>query len=152
MCGRPNKHVPFLVGGHGRRVIGLAARFADVFQFTGLTHGERGAPSGGGFALDEVIERNRWLTEAAGDRDADIERSVLVQYLHVGDGAPSSDDLADRFELPAETVDETPFALFGSLDRVVDEIERLRELLGVSHLVVRDPDGFAPVVDALAGR
>ncbi len=150
---RPTQdHVPFLIGGHGRRVVALAGRYADIFQFTGLTHGERGAPSGGGFALDQVLERSRWLEEAAGDRHDRIERSALVQFTHVGDDAPAAADLSDRFHLPAEVIDGTPFALFGSLDQVVDTIERRREQLGITHYVVRDPDGFAPVVEALTDR
>lgn len=144
--------VPLLIGGHGRRVVELAARYADIFQFTGLTHGERGEPSGGGFALSDVIERGRWLTEAAGDRGPDIERSVLAQFAQVGENAPGIDDLATRFGMPADVVEHTPFALSGSLERVVDKLERLRVSLGVSHVVVRDADGFAPVVDALANR
>jgi probable F420-dependent oxidoreductase len=144
--------VPFLIGGHGRRVVGLAARFGDIFQFTGLTHGERGAPSVEGFALGEVIERNRWLQEAAGERIDAIERSALVQFTHVAADAPTAGDLADRFGLPESVVIDTPFALFGSLEQVVDKIERQRDTLGISHYVVRDADGFAPVVDALAGR
>lgn len=150
---RPRQaRVPFLIGGHGRRVVALGGRFADIFQFTGLTLGERGAPSGGGFALEQVIRRNRWLAEAAGERSTEIERSVLVQYTHVGGDAPMAAELADRFELDEDVVATTPFALFGSVDEVVDRIERQRESLGVSHYVVRDPDGFAPIVDALAGR
>lgn len=143
------KRVPFLIGGHGRRVVGLAGRFADIFQFTGLTHGERGAPSGDGFALPDVEERSRWLEEAAGDRHDDIERSALVQFTYVGDDAPSADDLAGRFKLPGDVIEHTPFALFGSLEQIVDKIERQREQLGITHYVIRDPDGFAPVVDAL---
>lgn len=144
--------VPVLIGGHGRRVVGIGGRHADIFQFTGLTHGEGGKPSGGGFALDEVIERADVLTEAAGYRDDQIERSMLVQFTHVGDDAPAADELSERFKLPADVIEHTPFALFGSLEQIVDELERLREQLGVSHVVVRDPDGFAPVVDALRGR
>lgn len=146
------ERVPFLIGGHGRRVVGLAGRYADIFQFTGLTHGERGAPSGGGFALDDVIERSMWLEEAAGDRSDEIERSALVQFTHVGDDAPTADDLAERFEMPADVVEDTPFALFGSLDQVIDKIGRQRESLGITHYVVRDPEGFAPVVEALTER
>ena len=149
---RPTQqHVPFLVGGHGRRVVELAARFADIYQFTGLTHGKRGAPTGGGFALADLLERSRRLEDAAGDRHDRIERSALVQFTHLGDDAPTSADLTDRFRLPAEVIDDTPFALFGSLDQVVDKIGRLRETLGITHYVVRDPEGFAPVGDALAG-
>ncbi|MDW3214303.1 MAG: TIGR03621 family F420-dependent LLM class oxidoreductase [Ilumatobacteraceae bacterium] len=143
-------HVPFLIGGHGRRVVALAGRHADIFQFTGLTHGDDGAPSGAGFALDRLVERSRWLEAAAGDRHDDIERSALVQFTHVGSDAPSTGELADRFGLPEEVVADTPFVLLGTVDRIVDQIERYRASLGITHYVVRDPEGFAPVVDALA--
>jgi probable F420-dependent oxidoreductase len=143
-------HVPFLIGGHGRRVVELAGAWADIFQFTGLVHGPDGTPTGAGFPLGEVIERARWLAEAAGDRE--VERSVLVQFAHVGDDAPSASQLSERFGHEADVIEDTPFALFGSQEQVVDKIERLRAGLGISHVVVRDPDGFAPVVDALRGR
>jgi probable F420-dependent oxidoreductase len=145
------EHIPFLIGGHGRRVVRLAGEFADIFQFTGLTHGERGAPSGGGFALADLIERSRWLEEAAGDRHDRIERSALVQFTHIGDDAPTTEDLADRFQLPTQVIDAAPFALFGSLEEVLDKIGRVHDTLGITHYVVRDPDGFAPVVAALTG-
>lgn len=144
--------VPFLIGGHGRRVVGLAARYADIFQFTGIVHGPGGAPGVAGFAIDEVVERGRWLTEAAGERDAAIERSALVQFAAVGPDAPGAEDLAARFSLDAEVLAETPFVLSGSVEQVVDRVQRIRERTGTSHWVVRDPRGFAPVVEALAGR
>jgi probable F420-dependent oxidoreductase len=151
-------HVPFLIGGHGHRVVALGARYADIFQFTGLTHGEGGKPEPGGFAIEQVIERSRQLTAAAGDRDDQIERSTLVQLATVGPDARSSDEagrLADRARaagLDADTIDGTPFVLIGSVDQIVDKLERLRQLIGISHVVVRDPDAFAPIVDQLAGR
>ena len=58
------EHVPLLIGGHGRRVVAIAARHADIFQFTGLTHGEGGEPSAGGFGIEDVRRRSRWLQEA----------------------------------------------------------------------------------------
>ncbi|MCO1660439.1 TIGR03621 family F420-dependent LLM class oxidoreductase [Pseudonocardia humida] len=146
------ERVPFLIGGHGPRVVRLAARYADIFQFTGIVHGEGGAPSGGGFAVPALVERARWLSEAAGERDGGIERSALVQFLRIGADAPSAEEVARAFELTADAVRDSPFALFGSVEQVVDKLQRLRELLGISHYVVRDPDAFAPVVEALSGR
>lgn len=143
--------VPFLVGGHGRRVVALAARHADIFQLTGLTHGEGGRPEPGGFAPETVAERVRWLADAAGERDADIERSLLVQATDVGPHADAG-ALAERFGRPPDELEATPFVLVGSVEQVVDELERRRRDLGVSHVVVRDAEGFAPVVAALAGR
>jgi probable F420-dependent oxidoreductase len=149
---RPARHhVPLLIGGHGRRVVELAARQADIFQFTGLVHGEGGAPTPGGFAIDEVRQRARWLDEAAADRP--LERSVLVQVLHLGPGADGvTAGLVERFGATPELLGATPFVLIGSLEQVIDKLGRLRDELGVSNVVVRDAEQFAPVVAALAGR
>ena len=147
---RPPRPIPILIGGFGRRVVSLAGRYADIFQFTGLVHAPDGSPTAGGFALSEVERRARWLSEAADGRT--VERSALVQACFVGDEAPGAAELADRFELDDETIADTPFALSGSVEHIVDKLERLRERTGISHYVVREPEAFAPVVDVLAGR
>jgi alkanesulfonate monooxygenase SsuD/methylene tetrahydromethanopterin reductase-like flavin-dependent oxidoreductase (luciferase family) len=135
-------------------VVGIAARHADIFQFTGLTHGEGGEPSAGGFGIDDVRRRARWLQEAAGERLADIEMSALVQLVDIG--ADAGDDqiaaTAERFEIATDQVADTPFVLLGSVEQVVDKLERLRADVGISHYVIRDAEAFAPVVAALAGR
>ncbi len=147
------ERVPLLIGGHGKRVVGIAARHADIFQFTGLTHGEGGEPAPGGFAIEAVRERLRWLIEAAGDRLGAIERSALVQITHIGAGGRGRiDETTEQFEVSRELIDATPFILIGSLEEVVDKLERLRFDLGISHFVVRDAEGFAPIVAILSGR
>jgi probable F420-dependent oxidoreductase len=145
--------VPLLIGGHGRRVVSLAGRYADIFQFTGLLHDAgTGAPNAGGFARGHIVQRLAWLREAAGDRFDSIELSALVQMTHVGDGADRARAAAaERMEVDPTLVDDTPFLLVGSLEEVVDKLQRLRDELGINHFVVRDPDGFAPVVASLAG-
>ncbi|MEO0495532.1 MAG: TIGR03621 family F420-dependent LLM class oxidoreductase [Actinomycetota bacterium] len=148
---RPARRVPILVGGHGERVVGLAGRFADRFQFTGLTFDADGNLSPGGFVIDELDIRREWLIEAAGDRIDDIERSALVQRLTVGDDtAEARTETADAFGLSPEQLDDCPFALIGSVEQIVDKLERLRTRLGVTHYVVRDAEQFAPVVAALS--
>ncbi|MEP7115339.1 MAG: TIGR03621 family F420-dependent LLM class oxidoreductase [Ilumatobacteraceae bacterium] len=147
------EHVPLLIGGHGHRVVGIAGRHADIFQFTGLTHGEGGQPAPGGFPIDAVRQRSQWLADAAGDRHGDIECSALVQLVHIGMGADEQiEATADRFEIDPAVIADTPFLLMGSVEAVVDKLERLRRDIGISHVVVRDAEAFAPVVDALAGR
>jgi len=144
--------VPILIGGFGRRVIGIAARHADILQFTGLGDRPDGTMEVTGFALDAVAERAGWLTEAAGDRDAEIERSSLVQFVHVGDDAPPARDIAERFDVDESVVADSPFVLAGTVEQLVDKLERIRERTGISHYVVRDPDAIAPIVAALSGR
>jgi probable F420-dependent oxidoreductase len=151
---RPDQaRVPILVGGHGRRVIEAAAPLADIFQFTGLTHAADGTPLPGGFGIDMVTERAHWLADATGDRNGLIERSILVQATHLGVGAEeASDRAAARLGVTREVVESTPFLLFGSVEQIVDKLESLREALGISHVVVRDAERFAPVAAALADR
>lgn len=144
--------VPILLGGYGRRMIEVGARHADIFQFTGFTLGAGGALAPGGFSLAAARERAAWLTDA-GDRSGDVKRSILVQHTAIGpDAAGGIDQLATRFGLDPPTLRETPFVLVGSIAQVVDRLEQLRQQLGVSHVVVRDAEGFAPIVEALAGR
>jgi probable F420-dependent oxidoreductase len=145
--------VPILVGGHGRRLIRIAGQLADIFQFTGLTHGPDGTPDPSGFRLEAIAARAQWLTEAARDRDAAVERSALIQRTLVGEGADAAfDEAARRLGVDRDVVRSTPFLLFGSVAEVVDRLESLRDSLGISHVVVRDAAGFAPVVAVLAGQ
>jgi probable F420-dependent oxidoreductase len=145
--------VPFLIGGHGRRVVDIAARYADIFQFTGLTHGAGGLLSAGGFGLEAIRERARWLEDgahAAGNRD--LERSALVQIVDIApDASDRIDAAAERFEVTRQVIEETPFALVGSVEQVIGKIQRLREDVGISHYVIRDGESFAPVAASLAG-
>ena len=146
-------HVPILVGGNGRRVIRIAARLADIFQFTGLSHRPDGAPQPSGFRFEAVVERARWLAECTSDRDGELERSVLVQRTVIGEGAEAAlDQACRRLGLGREVVESTPFLLFGTVAQIVDRLEYLRGALGVSHFVVREAVDFAPVVAALSGR
>jgi probable F420-dependent oxidoreductase len=151
---RPSQaHVPILVGGHGPHLIRSAARVVDIFQFTGLTRGPGGVPEPRGFDIAAIALRAQWLTEAAGDRNADIERSVLVQAIHVGsDAAQAVERAAKRLSVDAHLVAESPFLLFGSIAQIIDELESRRARLGISHVVVRDLEGFQPIVAELAGR
>ena len=147
-------HVPILIGGHGRRVVTIAAAKADIFQFTGLTHDPgSGKPSGGGFAPNAVASRHEWLRDAAGARYDQIELSALVQVTKVGAGAAEVRARAsERIQLSSDDLDETPFVLIGSVAEVCEKLHRLRERFGIHHIVIRDPDDFAPVVAALASR
>lgn len=142
--------VPILIGGHGRRVVTLAARHADIFQFTGLTHNEHGVPEPSGFDVEQVRQRAIWLSEAAAERNEHLERSVLVQHVDIGDHADLATP-AGRIGLDEEAVRNTPFLLVGSVNQLIDELEHRREELGISHYVVRDAESFAPIVDALRG-
>lgn len=144
-------HVPILVGGHGKRVVELAGRHADMFQFTGLSHDpSTGSPSLDGLAPESIARRRRWLVDAAGERLGGMHLSVLIQGTTVGGGAQASRDaFAARLGIEDSLVDACPFVLFGTVEQVVEKLHSLREQFGIHHIVSRDPDDLAPVVAAL---
>jgi hypothetical protein len=93
------------------------------------------------------------LTEAADKRDEVIERSLLLQSTAIGNDPESAIDRAvGRLGVERSVVASTPFLLFGSVSQVIDRLQTLRQQLGISHVVVRDAAGFAPIVSALAGQ
>jgi probable F420-dependent oxidoreductase len=146
-----NGHVPFLIGGHGRRVVTLGARHADIFQYTGLTHGPGGQPHPGGFGREAIAERHAWLR--ASDRYADIEISALVQRTAIDAGAGEARaESAERLGMSGPDLAGTPFLLIGSRQEIVEKLLAGREELGISHVVVREAEAFAPVVAELRGR
>ena len=57
-------------------------------------------------------------------------------------------------ELNEEDMAKHPHALFGSVDAICDELERRRELHGISYVTVGkdNMESFAPVVERLAGN
>lgn len=144
--------VPILVGGNGRRLIESAARWADIFQFTGMSHKADGTPRLSTFLPSALAKRVRWLERSANERNDLIERSALVQSCVVGEGAAAAAEQATRrLGLDHETVATTPFLMFGTVEQLVEKILGLRDTLGFSHFVVREVEGFAPVVAALDG-
>ena len=145
--------VPFLIAARGRRMIDIAARHADIFQFTGIVHRADGTRSYTGFRLSDFAERSERIRRAAGERYDEIELSVVVLRSHVGRQADEQiGSVARELEVDGSLLEESPFLLFGSVDQVVEKLHRLREEHSVSHYVVRDPEGFAPIVAALSGR
>ena len=143
-------HPPILVGGHGRRVLELAAREAQIVQLTGLEHAADGTITPGGFPQATIEERVAWLREVAGARFDELELSALVQRTVVGDGAAAEvDELAERFGFTAEDLQGSPFVLLGTVDDIVEKLLGLRERLGISYVTVREADAFAPVLARL---
>jgi len=154
-------HVPLLVGGGGRRVLGLAARHADAVGFTGLgrtlADGQRHDPAG--FRADQVDEDVAAVRLTAGDRLAatELELQVLVQAVVVSDDPAGQAAEIARTRLPslsAEDVLATPYLMVGTTDGLVERLLAQRDRWGFSHYTVRaDALGqIEPIIAALAGR
>ena len=148
-------HPPVLIGGGGPRVLGIAAREADIVGINGtMTAGVVGPEAISTMTLEAVEERLRHVREVAGERIDDIELNIRVFFTAV------TDDRAGRVEAVAgmigvepAMIEASPFALIGSVDEIVETARRRRDELGFSYLIVGgdDVEPFAPVVAALAG-
>ena len=149
-------HPPLLIGGGSRRVLGLAAREADIVGVNPrLTAGVVGPEVAAETLPAKFDERIGWVRQAAGDRLDSIELQCLTFFVQVGvDPRKLAADLAPMFGLAPDEVLDVPIALAGSVDDICDTLEQRRERWGFSYWVVHEPelDAFAPVVARMAGR
>ncbi len=147
---------PILIGGGGRRMLGVAAREADIVGINGtLAAGVIDAAALSSMRAEAVDGKIGWVREAAGERFPAIELNVRAFYVAVTDDrAGTLERLAGGLGFSVEQVAATPFALIGSVQQIADELEERRERWGFSYVIVGadDVDAFAPVVEALTGR
>ena len=148
-------HPPIIIGGGGRRVLGIAAREADIVGVN---------PSlAAGYVGPEVLEtttaeyydqRIAWIREAAGDRFDALELQCLTFLVQI---VPDREDavgrLASMMGVTPEQVDGSPIALVGTIEQIAERLVERRERFGFSYIVVHEAEmeEFAPVVAALAG-
>ena len=146
---------PILIGDNGPRLLTLAAAEADIVGLTGITFAHGGvAPDFSGFRAADVDTRVRLVREVAGDRLAELELSALLQRVMVGDRQALAAELVQRWSaLSVEDVLASPFVLLGSVDEMVDQLQRQRARWGLSYYVVQEPwaAALAPVVARLTG-
>jgi probable F420-dependent oxidoreductase len=162
--GRPKPvqkpHPPILIGGGGKRVLGLAGREAQIVGFAPRIGAQRG-----GFqscTFEATREKVRWVREAAGPRFGEIELNTYPAFRPASvTDAPrkAADDLLAKLnerQPSGLTVDElldSPHVFIGTVDQLVEKFTRMRAELGISNVMVGSGmDEFAPVVERLAGR
>jgi probable F420-dependent oxidoreductase len=141
--------IPLLVGGGGPRMLGIAARRA---QIVGLV--PPSLPGGGldpekfaAAAMDRKIAALDAAVADAGRLDGGPERSVLVFGLY-----GSIDEASEEDWVRPDLVSASPYALVGDTAAMVDTLLERRERWGLSYVVCfeADVERFTPVVKALA--
>ena len=147
---------PILLGGGGRRMLSFAARRADIVALNiKLDHGvidETAGPTATAEATDEKLS---WIRDAAGDR---FDSLVIQTRIHLAmvtdDKAGVAEWASPAFGLTPAQGYETPHALVGTVDQIVDDCERRRERWGISYITLSADvmEQFAPVVARLSGR
>jgi probable F420-dependent oxidoreductase len=147
---------PLLVGGGGRRVLGLAARHADIVGLNiDLRAGRIDASAGPTATAAATHQKLGWLREAAPDRFDSLELQVRVHLAAVTDDVDGlAEAMAPTFGLTPDQARHSPHALAGSVDGIVEQLEARREEFGISYIGIgaASMDEMAPVVARLAGR
>lgn len=157
--GRPKPvqrpHPPILIGGGGRRVLTLAGREADMVGLNiSLTSGRIDETAGPTSTAASTDQKVAWVREAAGDRFPEIELHTRIHLAMVTDDRES---LAVAFGpalgLTPEEAKESPHALAGTLDELVEQCIDRRERWGISAIGFSADvmETMAPLVARLAG-
>ena len=99
-------------------------------------------------------EKIAWVRAAAGDRFDQLEFNTTVFVALVTDDRKGmAERVASGFGLPAEEIPGSPHVLIGSLDQIVEDLQRHRDEFGFSYVVFSGDvfETMAPVVKRLAG-
>ena len=149
---------PILIGGNGPRLLSLAAREADIVGFSGINfrHGGAAPPDLSGWRGSSVDERVQLVRAVAGERYRRLEFNALIQRVVVTDDRrKAAEELTSRWtQLTADEILQSPFALIGTVDQMVEDLQARRDRWGISYYVVQEAylDAFAPVVARIAGK
>jgi probable F420-dependent oxidoreductase len=149
--------LPLLIGGGGPRVLGYAAREADIVGINPtLTSGAIDESTFDSMTAEEVDSKVAVVREAAavaGRLDA-IEMNVRAFMVTVTDDPDSAiQAIADFTRASAEMISQSPFALVGPPNKLAEDLLARRDRWGFSYVIVgqNDVEAFAPVVARLAG-
>lgn len=149
---------PIIIGGGGPRMLGVAARHADIVGVTAnLKAGEMGPDAIADSLPDAFDAKIARITEAAGDRADSLELSSLTFMTTVTDDREGNlAGVAEMFGLPVEIVADSPMVLAGTVDQIAETLIERRERWGFNYVVVQSlsgdsPDDFAPVIAKIAG-
>jgi probable F420-dependent oxidoreductase len=146
---------PIIIGGGGKRVLGIAARQAEIVSINVDLRGGTAGPEAASNATPEATRQKiAWVREAAGDRFDEIELNTLIGFVMVTDDRQSVvDAMAPALGIDPADALHIPLALIGTLEEMAEELEWRRREYGISYFSVESDawEALAPVVARLAG-
>ncbi len=147
---------PILIGGGGPRVLGIAAREADIVGINAtITAGAVGPDVIATMSADAVDTKIDRVRAAGAHRLDDIELNVRAFMVNVTEDADAAiEGLSSMLAVDPSLIRESPFALIGPPSKLIDDLLARRERWGFSYVIVGpdELDAFAPVVAQLHGR
>lgn len=143
---------PLMVGGGGPRILGFAARHAEIVALAPRVDPE-GKPLLSDMSMGAAERKVARVREAAGPRMDELELNVIVFDADVSGSSSLLSSVATRLKAAASAVVDSPYFLFGSSDEIRAKLLRRRERLGVSYVAVPAAamEALAPIVRDLRG-
>jgi probable F420-dependent oxidoreductase len=129
---------PILIGGGGKRVLSIAAREADIIGINGTMHAGVIGPDAIATMTAEAVDDKVAITKAAaGDRWDQIELNVRVFMVNFSDNrAGTMAAIAGAIGVEASMIEQTPFALVGTPDQMIEDLVARRQRWGFSYVIV----------------
>jgi len=129
--------VPIMIGGAGKRMLGLAGRSADIVHM--VANNPKFDNSMSGFE-----QRLAWIEESAVAREArdDLIVGLRITMGEVSDPTTSRQEAAERMAsergVPVERLLDSPYSLIGDRSAIKDRIVELNERYGVSYFTLSE--------------
>ena len=147
-------HPPILIGGGGRRVLSLAAREADIVGINPtLPAGVIDHRAGPDATAEATHRKLEWIRAAAGSRFEQLELQTRVHIATLTDDVDAfAAAVAPTLGVTPEDAKQSPHALAGSVDQIVERIQEIRAVFGISYFTWSGDsmESLAPVVASLA--
>lgn len=145
-----------LIGGGGKRILGLASREADVVGIVpSLAEGFVGPKTAASAIADRFYERLEWVRDAAGSRFDQLDLQCLTMVVQVVEnGSEARAALAPIFGFTEEQFATVPVALIGSESEIAETLHERREEFGLNFVVIHEGEmeAFARIANELSGR
>jgi len=146
---------PIVIGGGSKRILTLAGQHADIVSIVpSLAAGVIGPDMATGAVIEKYTDRVAWAKEAAGERADQLEFQCWTAVVQVvPNAAELFETLAPAFGLTPAQLAAAPIALVGTTGEIAETLQKRREELGFSYIVVHEAEmeALAPVIAELAG-
>jgi probable F420-dependent oxidoreductase len=154
---RQRPHPPIFIGGGGQKLLTLAAREADIIGVERRLKDDQGKIDPSESTEAALGQKVALLREVAGERFDAIELNYGIPVLIVTADRQQAAEQLTHQRGRGETAEEilaNPYFLIGTVEHIVETLQRRREQFGISYVQVyfQDIDVFAPVVARLAGK
>ena len=143
---------PLVIGGGGPRLLGLAAREADIVSIM-----PRSKPDGSGLedsdaSAESFDAKIQLIREIAGDRFARLELNTLLQEVVLTDSRhQAAERIAANWAMTPDRLLESPLLLIGSADQMAEQLSARRARYGLSYISIfeRHMSDFGAVMKRL---